>query len=853
MSRRRREREEKPLPRPGRSQYTAPIQRCFVRDGILQDVRYALRHLRRAPGFSLVAILTLALGVGANTALFSLLNAVVLRPLPIKEPQRFVVVSRVNQRGQSRNIPLVTVAELARDHRSLETLAGYSCCGMFTTDANGVLSASPVEFVDQQYYPMLGVRPFLGRLISTEDAPQATDSVPVVVLGYGFWQRQFGGHPRAVGQTLRVAGVALTIIGVTPPGFSGLQVDVAPDITVPITLYPRLASTAPDPKRPLQGNYAIGKLRQNATLDHVRAELGALWPSIREASVPPGYSPSEQDEFRSSHVRVESIATGFSSLRDRYSKSLTMLVGLTGLLLMVACVNLSGLLLARAAARDHELAVRMALGASRGRLAQGLLVESLLLSVGGTAVALPLAWWTSKALGRMMYTGVLSLTVPLTPDWRVLSLAAAAAIGTGVVIGAMPAWAAGRRDPRVGLQQARPIAHTTDRWAKALLVAQVAISLVLLLCAGLLTRSLANLRALDAGFHAKGMVLARLSQQPDGYRNLDEATYYPELVERLSTLPGVRSVSLSRLFAQVVNETALLQPVALAEVVSGSVDVGALMDAVSPRFFETVGIPLLDGRDFTWRDDSRSPAVVIVNSSLARSLFPSRNAIGQRIRVGTDPKLRALEIVGVVGDASFGSLRASHVPVVFRSWLQSGAYARYPIVEVRTGVAPKSLGDEVRRAAASLGREYVLNLRTPEDQLSASLARERVTAALSSFFAGLAILLAAIGLYGFLAYDVARRTREIGVCMALGASRPMVLRMVVWQGLVLTSLGIAIGVPCALAVGRLTGALLFDLAPSDPVTLTGAAGFLTIVGTVAALVPAVRASSVDPMVAVRSE
>lgn len=821
-------------------------------DALLQDARFALRRLIRAPLFSLAIVAILALGIGANTALFSLLNAVVLRSIPVADPHRLVTVSRVNERGQVRFMPVATVAEFARHQRVFRSLSGYAGGVVFTTEANGTLASSPLELVDGRYYSVLGVGPLIGRLIDDSDAPTAAGAAQVVVLSHHFWQRQFGGDPAAVGQVLRVEGVPLTIIGVTPPEFHGLQAVVASDITVPAALLDRFAGRRTEPSRPPQASHIIGRLRDDVTLEQARAQIGALWASVQDATMPPGLTAQQQVDARALRPRVEPGGYGFSSIRTNTASTLYILTGLTTLLLLLACANAGGLLLARTAARDREIAVRMALGALRRRVVQPILLEALLLSGAGTFVALPFAWWFSAALGRMLWAGV-PLTLSVTPDLRVLGASCAGALLVGTATGIMPAWMAARRLGRSGIGRAAGVAHgTTGRSSRLLLVPQIALSLALLFGAGLFARSFGKLIDIDKGFEPRGVLVARVMSQPGAYRNIDDRAYYPDLLQRLSALPGVQAVSLSRQFGYVFNDTTPPQPVAAVDGTSGPGEIGARVDAVSPSFFQTLHIPVLQGRDFAWTDDSRSRPAVVVSAELVKALFGSDNAIGRRIRVGSDPRLQDLEIIGIVDNARLGNLRIP-APTIYRSWLQAGTYARYPIVQIRTDADPALLSAPVRQAIASLGVEFVTEVRTVEERVGHALGRERLAAALASIFGALAMVLAFVGLYGLLAFAVARRTREIGLRIALGASRPSVIRMVMSDALSITVIGIVIGIPVALGGGRLAGSLLYQVGVADTMALGAAAAGLVATAIAAGLLPAIRAVRISPFDALRCE
>ena len=820
-------------------------------DSLVQDVRHAGRQLRRSPTLSLVVILTLTFSIGANTALFSVLNALVLRTLPVKEPERLAVLSVNDSRGQpGRFLYYDTYAELASRQHVFEAMALYVGGGLLKTETRGEISEGGVEAATPGYYELLGVRPVLGRFITTGDAPAVGEAAPVIVLGFRFWQRQFGADPRVVGETMKVDGVPLTIIGVTPPEFKGLYVDGGADFMVPLSVIRRLAG---DPKLPIRSRNAIGRLRAGVTLEHARAEIGAIFPAIQATTLPSGLAPRAQDDLRSQRVQVDSIAAGFSALRTRYASPLEVLIGLTALLLTIGCANLAGLLMARAAAREQQLAICLALGASRARLVQQLVVESLLLSALGAAGALLLAWWASDALAATLWSGAGPRAISMTPDARVLGLMAAVTTIVGLIVGAFPAFAASRQREHLGLHPAHTIGQPS-RWGRRLLVGQVALSLVLVFGAALFAGSLAKLRAIDTGFRTNGILWGRAFAVPGGYDRFDEASYYPALVGQLSALPGVQSVALSKLFPAYFTFPARLDSIARTESEDAATEVAGLMETVSPRFFETFDIAFVDGRDFTWHDDLRGTAVAIVNFSLSRKLFPEGSAIGQRIRVGTDPGRRILQIVGVVHDSVITNMRGlAHQPVVFRPALQEPRMARASDVSVRASGAPRATADAMRRAVIALGHEYLRGVQTLDEELDRSLLQERLLAALSSLCAGLAVLLAFIGLHGLLAHAVVRRRREIGVRMALGASRRSVMRMVMSEGLGLTALGVLIGIPCALLVARLAVTLLFGLTPSDPMMLAAAALFFVIVGASAGLLPARRAATVDPIVALRDE
>jgi putative ABC transport system permease protein len=820
-------------------------------DALLQDVRHAVRSFRGSPGFTLIVILTLALSVGANTALFSVLNALVFRTLPVPDPQRLVVIGVEDDKGQTQPLIYNSTFEALRERqRAFETLTLYSGGGLLPVLSRGALVDGAVEGATPEYYTLLGVRPLLGRLLSADDASLTADAALVVVLGARFWQRQFGGDPGVIGDTLLVDGTPLTIVGVTPPDFHGLQVDGGADFLMPIG---RLRGISGDVRLPPRGWNVIGRLRPGVSLEQARGEIAAIWPSLQASTLPAGLSATQLMQMRSLHPTVDSLKGGFSSLRKQYASPLAVLVGLAALLLAIGCANLGGLLLARAVTRGPQMAVRIALGATRRRLIQQVAVESLLLSSAGTAVALPLAWWGSRQLGATIWMSALRpLGLSMTPDARVLAVAAAVAVGTGLSVCVLPAWLTTGFQSDIDLRPVRVTTASITRSGRALLVAQVALSMILLVGAGLFANSLVRLRGNESVF-ARHVTWGRLWLKPGARTARFDAAYLRELVRRFSEMPGAESVAFSMVFPASFNTAGRPDTVARADVLDTTSDVDAIAETVSPSFFETVGITRLRGRDFTWNDDARGKPVTIVSARLASVLFPAGDAVGKSLRISRDPSHRPIEIVGIVADAAIGNFRNPHAAVIFRPMLQELDRARVPIVSVRSrGDAPATT-EAMKAIATAAGPHYLRTTSSLERQVDDSLLQERMLASFATAFSALAVMLSAVGLYGFLAYAVARRTREIGVRMALGASRSAVLQMVVGEGVSVATAGIAIGVPGALATGRLTRSLLYGLAPNDPATIVAVSAIFAAVAIGACLIPAYRASSIDPISALRHD
>ena len=678
-----------------------------------------------------------------------------------------------------------------------------------------------------------------------------------MVLDYRFWQQEFGGDPSVVGQVVRVQGIPLTIVGVTEPMYEGLRMDVTPDVTVPLQLLDRLLGRTPNPARPLGATLLVGRLADGVTIERARTEVDTLWPSIQEATVPTGFDEQRREEFLSMHVEMTSVETGVAfgtafvgnSQRSDYASVLLTLLALTVVLLAIACINLSGLLLTRAASRAHELRIRLAVGASRARLIQELVVQGMLLAILGSTVALPVAWFGTEAIGQRLWTNT---TMRLAPDLFVILVSAAVAIAVGTTVSLVPAWAVSRQSAGFHVRGGRGMTLATRRLTRTLLVSQVALSFMLVAGAGLLLRSVSHLWNTDPGFRVEGLWVARLTAQPGGYRDIDKAAYYPQLVAQLSSIPGVQGASLARLFPYAGDSSLLQQNVSPGGPLRAE-EVAAGWDIVSPGFFRTAGITLLEGRDFDWTDGIASPRVAIINRALARRLFPSDRAVGQTISLGSGPAQGSCEIVGIVADATLGDTRAEHLPVVYRPWLQGEGYTRSPVAQLRTTSDISLLRDRLRETSRSLGVEYVLEDGTAAARLRRALAREEVAAGISSVAGGLALLIAGIGLYGALAYSVTLRTSEIAVRMALGATHWSVFRVVAREGLLVSGLGIVFGLVGALAATRYLESLLFGVTPADPATFVMMSLLFLGAACFACYIPARRATRIDPMAALRRD
>lgn len=816
---------------------------------LLLDARHAVRMLCKSPGFTTVAILTLALGIGANTAIFSLLDGLVLRDLPVPHPEQLITFG-------APNVSLPMFQEITHDQRVFSGTFAWWGGALMNVQTDGEFSRAMVEPVNGDFYSELGAAPEIGRLLDPSDADLSA-GVPsqVAVLSYDFWRHKYGFDRTVLGKTLKIEGLPFTIIGVERKGFIGMDADTAGDIIVPLTAEPLINGFA-DVQNHLQRRdvlwlNAAGRLKPGVTIDQARAQLNSLWPEIREAVMPLQLTAAQRAYFLSLKLMVMSVATGRSSIRVQFTKPVFVLLAVSGVVLLLACVNLASLLLSRAATRTHEFAVRVALGAKRSRLARQMLTESILLSVAGAVAGFALAEWGGHALARFILAQYYQIpaSIDLSPDWRILSFTAAMAILTGAFFGLAPAWYATRDDPNSALQRSsRGIGCGTAKLSKGLTVTQVALSLVLLAGAGLFIRTLEKLRSVQPGFQIEGVTEVDLFPEPNAFKNADRVSYFHELTDRVSHLPGVISAGTEH--REVGNFFEWIERMRAS---NQDQQFTTDCEMVMPGFFRTESIPLLQGRSFRWSDGPKAPLVALISEELARRAFPHGAAIGQHIDIATEPKWKNIEIVGVVGNVSLYDIRKSPQPTVFLPTLQYGDYADDDELLVRTNVPLASMIPAVRSVLESLGSESVYSANQLSQTVDRSILPERITAMLSAFFGMLSLSLAAIGLYGLMAYNVTRRTRELGIRVALGAQRSAVMRMILGETLTLTLIGVLIGLLCALAATRLTAHMLFGVTPYDPVTLTGVTFALIAVGTLAGYIPARRAMKVDPMVALRDQ
>ena len=827
------------------------------------DLRLALRGFRRNPLFATVAVLSLALGIGANTAIFTLLDQIVLRKLPVRAPHELVMLyqdaaifgSNVGTRANS--YPLYQDFQ-----KRAEPLAEVICRHL--TEASVSIDNSTervqAEMVSGNYFSMLGVKPAIGRVFSSHEDDQLYQGHPVAVLSYDYWVNRFGGDPHVAGRKIRVNDYPFTIVGVSAQGFAGIDPAQSPQIRVPVLMEPVML---PDwtwlhmDDRRTRWVQMFARLKPGYTVKSAQAPVQGLFTQIRQYEMTlPGakeWSQYARDRFMKGRMIVESAAEGFSSVRNDFSTALIVLMCMVGLVLLIACANVANLLIARAFMRQRELAVRLSLGASRGRVIRQLLAESLVLATAGGALGLGFAVLLTRSLLSVMPAGSSPLLVGATPDLRILLFTLGLTALTAILFGLLPAVRASRPDPWTTLKETGGTTTGTRRSLfvrKALVTAQVALSFLLLFGAGLFVRSLQNLKSTDTGVVLDNLVTFQLSPSLSGYDNQRAGQFYETLLDRLRAAPGVKSAALASI--AILSGSEWDSGVAVEDhTPADGEDNQAFMNALSPGYFDTMRIPFVAGRDFTRVDAKPEPTVAIVNRRFAEHYFPGRSPIGKRVGFGAGPRSKlTMEIVGVVADSLYEGPREGVHRQVFvpRSGKDSATF--YVRTSTDSAGSFGVIRNEVRQLDASMP---VYEMKTVEGRLDETLLRDRLIAALSAGFGLVATLLAAIGLYGVMAFAVARRRKELGVRLALGARPALVIWLVMKEVLLLFGIGLAVGIPAAIGAGRFVSAQLHGVQSTDPRMAAVTMLLLAIVSSLAGLIPAHRASRIDPIQALRTE
>ena len=878
-------------------------------DSLLQDIRYGLRMLAKNPGFTAVAVLTLALGIGANTAIFSLVDAVMLRSLPVRDPQRLVVFSwkahnNPNYQGYSNygdcgqsgdgsgcSFSLPFFGQMKREAKVFSSLTAFSGPTQFDVGGNGPASIGRGELVSGDFFETFGVETVLGRPLGAEDD---TLTAPLVaVLSHGYWERAFGGDRSVVGRTIRLNGVPCTIVGVADKSFTNLAPGKTQDFFLPLRSVSQLnigwigASTLPDPQT--WWVVMVGRLKGGVTIAQAQAATTLIFSNeMLHGSKP--LSKAEDDPA----IVLTAAPQGLSGQRRQYSTLLYVLMAAVGLVLVIACTNLAGLALARSAARQKEMAVRLALGGGRWRIARQLLTESLMLSLAGGALGVLMAEWGVKAFQALFSSGS-DQTFPfiVSPDWRVFAFTLSVSVLTGLLFGVAPALRSTRIDLTPALQENAStlpggVGHSRKglHFGGGLVAAQIALSIIVLVGAGLLVRTVQNLRAVDPGFDTQNILIFGIDPSLLAYKDERIQELYRNLRERFSAVPGVISASYAStpLLSGSLWSTDLHIP---GQPPKSSVEVDTI--AVGPEFLSTMHIPLLDGRAFTGADiasaastmaaekaaqdsakqagssatsraevhapSTAAPIPIIVNDAFAKKYFQKQNPLGQHLddsqgdEPSPGPKSAGYQIIGVAGNTKYDSLRHEIQPAMYQPLTNGGAH-----FELRTAVEPNSLIPVVRDMVNRVDSNLPLfDVRTQSERIEQLMVQERIIARLSSFFGLLALLLTCMGLYGLLAYEVTRRTSEIGIRVALGAQQLNVIGLVVGQGIILVVVGAVFGLGAGFGLTRYLESLLFGVRPVDPLTFAAVVILLFIVALIACYLPARRASRVDPMVALRHQ
>ena len=829
---------------------------------LAQDLRYGLRTLRKNPGFTAVAVLTLALGIGANTAIFQLIDALRLRAIPVKEPQQLVTVQLADPTGirgdQASGYPVLTnpVWEKLRDQQ--DVFSGVLAWGSnsFGLAPGGEGRLAQGLFVSGDFFQVLGVRPLMGRVFTAADDRRGC-GLPGAVISYAFWQRELGGDPSPIGRKLTLNYHPVEIIGVTPPGFFGLEVGSSYDVAVPICSQAVLWSegTWLDEGTVWWLN-VMGRLKRGATREEANAQLAVISPGIFQATLPSNYPAENVKDYLKFKLAAVPAGSGVSWLRNQYSDSLSLLLGTAGLVLLIACANLANLMLARATTREHEFTVRFAIGASRSRLIRHSMTESLLLALLGGALGLFLAGALSKFLVASLGTEGDAPFLDLKPDWRLLAFTFGLASLTCILFGLVPALRASRVSPSEAFKSAgRTVTASRKRFGfrQGLVVSQVALSLVLVVGALLFSGSLSNLLAVDAGFSQKGVVIADL----DLFRRVNvpyaaRVTFKQDLLQKIRALPGVDSAAEVYILPLGGGST---ENVVWIEGTNPASGLDSLFNSTSDGYFKAMGIALLAGRDFSPQDSVSSPKVAIVNQTFARKLGLGMSPIGKTFRRQATPSdaEQSFEIVGLVADTKHSSLREEFRPIVFLPTSQDRQPGPFAQFVIRSAAPIAKTVSNVRNLVAQASPLITLGFQPFETTILEGLTRERLMAKVSGFFGLLAALIAAVGLYGLMSYLVAQRTNEIGIRVALGAQRADVLSLVLRNAALLLAPGLVLGAFLSVSAAQAARAMLFGLKPSDPGVLIAAITGLGFITLLASFLPARRAMRVDPMAALRYE
>ncbi len=852
------------------------ILRFFEQLG--QDLRYALRNMATHPLFTATAVATLALGIGANTAIYSFMDAILLRALPVPHPEQLVVAQwhaprqvpvikgmigsahRYGQHGTlSPNFPFAAYQFLgSQDRNVFTTLFGYTYAHSFNVIAGGETESVTGGYVTGNYFRGLGVPPATGRLL--DDTDDRAGAAPTVALSFDYWQRRFHGDPAVEGRSILINNLPFTVVGVTAPGFFGVDPQASPAFFLPIHAittadqFPGMSPAAEERRRFLDEHFywieMMGRLRPGVRIEQAQAAMSARFHAFVAAT-----AATPKDAEVLPELSLEEAGSGLDGLRRQYSKPLYVLMSMVAMILAIACANLANLLLARAAARRREIAVRLSVGASRARILRQMLTESVLLSVAGGALGLAVAFAGIRFITWLVANGRARFTLHATLDWPVLGFTFALAAVAGIVFGLAPAIQCTKIDFTPALKENRSQGESghrrrfRPRLGRALMALQIAVSLLLVIGAGLFVRTLVNLNAIDVGFNRENLLLVNLNGRQGGYRDAALARFYAGLLDKFREIPGVRAASASSvpLVAQYVNDDKVIVPGRIHQ----SSDYTDILN-VDPEFFETMQIPVVLGRGLE-RGDLATPTVAVVNQKFGLTFFGDANPIGRQFSLGSaDSPL--FQIVGVAKPAHYNSLQEKVQPVVYVPYTQNVAHLGQLFFEIRTAGPPTSIAAAVRRIVHDASPSVSISeITTQAQRIDQTIWQQRTFAELGTCFAVLALLIACVGLYGAMAYTVTRRTGEIGIRMALGAQRPAVVWMVLREVLAIAAAGLVLGFGAARLTTRYVESFLFGLKPNDPLAIAAAIGILLAAALAAGYLPAWRASRIDPAAALRNE
>jgi predicted permease len=821
---------------------------------LVYDLRFAVRSIGRSPGFATTVILTLAFGVGANAAIFQLINAVQFRTLPVPNPRQLAEVRIVGGNkgfginpGRYEQLTRPVWEEIRAHQQAFSGVFAWATRNLGVGEIADLRPANGIA-VSGEFFSVLGVHPFKGRLLEAADEQTACPASQAVV-SYGYWQGEMGGRRLDENAALKINGDLYQIVGVTPPDFFGLAVGESFDIALPLCRPQAI-------RRELFDVAVMGRLRDGWSLAQASAHFDALSPGIFDAATPAGYSGDSTARFKSFRMGAYPAATGVSSVRQRYDAPLRLLLAITALVLLVACANLANLLLARAIAREREVSIRVALGGSRARLVRQFLTESSVLAALGAAAGMAVAQILSRGLVWILSTqeralGSPPLTLELAIDWRLFSFAALLVAGTCLVLGVLPARRATRIDPLPAIKSGGR-AMTTDRrrfaGERMMVITQIAVSIVLVAGGLLFVRSFRNLMTFDPGMRQSGITIARFGYQSLGLPPERYLDFQRELLAEVLALPGVAS-------AGTTSNVPLLGSSWGHGIEVGATRRGAQFTWVSPGYFDAMGIRLFEGRGFTLRDTQQSPRVAVVNQAFVRTFAAGASILGQTLRTNPEPQYPSTvyEIVGVIPDTQYNSLRGERPPMVFAPDTQHPAPQPASAIMVYSAMEPSVAGPTIKQMISAKHPGMFVDFLDFQATIRGGLVRERMLAILAAFFGGLAVILAMVGLYGMICFVAAHRKAEIGIRLALGAKRRQVVTLVMRQAVWMLLLGVPVGIGLALLAGRSARTLLFGVEPHDPATFVAACLLLTIVAVAASFIPARRASKLDPLESLRNE